>query len=65
MINIKKIFGMVSYHSELDDFLCSFDRQHPKWSASQREEHDKHAWVFKCRDEKIHEIKKETFWNNF
>lgn len=41
-----------TFVSEHDIFLTKFDKKHPKKSASQQKEIDKHARIFALRDGK-------------
>jgi hypothetical protein len=47
MFNIKKFLNLTYYTSELDEFLSEYSRKHPKLSASQREEMEKHHRIAK------------------
>lgn len=49
MFNIKKLLNLTYYTSELDKFLSEFTVKHPKLSASQRQEMEKHQRIAKGR----------------
>lgn len=65
MINIKEFLGLLYYTSPLDSFLALFDQEHPRLSASQRKEKEKHARIVKLRDDPHYVEHKDTFWDKF
>ena len=65
MINIRKMFGLAKYISDLDQFLLNFDKTHPKLSTSQQLEQKKYAHIFDLRDHPEKPSPQKTFWNNF
>ncbi len=65
MINIRAMLGLTYYISELDEFLIDYDKKHPKLSASQRKEIEKHTRVFSLRDQPEQSQAREEFWDKF
>lgn len=49
------------YVSELDKFLATFDEKHADKTASQQVEIDKHAKLFKRRDEPQPNVSQDLF----
>lgn len=65
MINIKDFLGLAYYTSELDQFLASFDKEHPALSASQRKEKEKYQHIYQLRDNPERPESEESFWDKF
>jgi hypothetical protein len=65
MINIKALLGLTYYISELDEFLTEYDKTHPKLSASQHIEVEKHVKIFTLRDHPDSLQPKEPYWDKF
>jgi hypothetical protein len=66
MINLKEFLGLGYYTSELDEFLKNYDKNHPKFSASQRSEIEKYQRIYHLRDDpQAADPKKTTFWDKF
>lgn len=51
-----------SYVSDIDQFLASFDREHPEKSASQTKEITKHARIHQLRDDP-HVAEEKDIWD--
>lgn len=62
---IKKLLGLETYVSELDQFLAELRERYPKLSSSQRAELAKYTRIYKLRDNPVQETKHETIWGNF
>lgn len=65
MINIKSFLNLNYYTSELDQFLAQYDKSHPKLSASQQKEIEKHNRIFEKRDTTLQKQPKKAIWDNF
>lgn len=65
MFNIKEFFKLTYYTSELDQFLADYDKNHPRFSASRRQEIEKHRRVAALRDKPAAAQTDETLWDKF
>jgi hypothetical protein len=63
-MNIKAFLGLTYYTSELDIFLKEYNKNHPKLSASQRQEVEKYRKIFEMRDGKTVE-QPSDMWDKF
>jgi hypothetical protein len=65
MFNIKAFLNLTYYTSELDQFLFKYDQRHPRQSASQRQEIEKYARIYRLRDNTEPQPEKTSFWDKF
>lgn len=65
MNQLKKLFNLTYYKSELDQFLEAFDAKHPKLSNSQEAEQKKYKRIFQLRDNAVFIDQPKKFWDEF
>lgn len=62
---LKKLLGPSGYVSPIDEALMTFDKEHPKKSASQKREINKYAEIYRLRDNPNAKPTPPKFWDKF